>query len=452
MRSSEPAGLAALAGKRVLLLGTGREMTPFARALGSTPASIVAVDGREGDSARAWREEFGSAIPLVIADRTEGFTGEVDVAVSSPGIPPHSPLRADLEAAGIPVTMPTDLWLQERAGRTTAVTGSKGKSTTTSLIHALLRAHGVDAALGGNIGVGVWALPPAAGRFAIEVSSHQASTVTRSPDVAVLTALFPEHLDWHGGLDGYYRDKLNLVAHGPRRVVVNGLDPVLGSELAARHPDLVVESVGADGDRWRVVDGAVTRGGDTVVPAGASPLRGAHNVLNLALALAATEASGVEIDAQTAVAALRDFAPLDHRLQELPEGDLLFVDDSLSTAPQAVVQALGAYADRPVVLLLGGHDRGVDYAPLAERLAAHPVVALIGLPGSGADVLARVGPAGTPAENADDMTDAVARARAHLSGGGVVLLSPGAPSYGRYADYRERGADFRRAVAETAPN
>jgi len=438
-----------VAGKRVLLLGTGREIVSFARAVVEVAAAVVAVDGRDGDSARAWREEWGERIPLVIAERTEGFAGEVDVAVSSPGIPPHSPLRADLLALGIPVTMPTDLWLRANAERTTAVTGSKGKSTTTSLIHALLRAHGVDASLGGNIGIGVWSLPQAE-RFAVELSSQQASTVSRSPDVAVLTALFPEHLDWHGGLDEYYADKLNLVAHGARRVVVNGSDPVLVRELAVRHPEIAADSVGAPGDRWRVEGGAVLRDGAVVVPPGASPLRGDHNLLNLALALAAVEASGVAVDPAAVAVALADFAPLEHRLEEIPEGALTFVDDSLSTAPQAVVRALDAYAGRPVVLLLGGHDRGVDYSPLAERLAADPPVALVGLPGSGADVLARVAPAGIPAETAEDMTDAVRRARAHLPEGGVVLLSPAAPSYGIYADYRERAADFRRAVAATA--
>ena len=434
----------------MLLLGTGREMTSFARAIVEVAASVVAVDGNDGASAATWREEWGERIPLVISDRTEGFAGEIDLAVTSPGIAPHKPLRADLADAGIPVTMATDLWLRAHADRTTAVTGSKGKSTTTSLLHGLLRAHGVDAALGGNIGVGVWSLAPA-DRYAIELSSHQTSTVTRSPDVAVLTSLFPEHLDWHGDLDGYYRDKLNLIGHGPRVVVVNGLDPVLAAELAARHPGAPTLSVGRAGDGWRVVDGAVRRDDEVVVPAGASPVRGDHNLLNLALALAAAEESGATIDPDAVALALAGYTPLAHRLQEFAEGALTFVDDSLSTAPQAVVRALDAYADRPVVLLLGGYDRGVDDAPLADRLAAHPPVALVGLPGSGADVLSRVAPAGIPAETAGDMTDAVRRARAHLPGGGVVLLSPGAPSFGHYTDYRERGLAFRAAVEETAP-
>lgn len=437
-----------VAGKRVLLLGTGREMTAFARAIVDRAAHVVAVDGIDGASAAAWREEWGDRIPVVIAERTAGFAGEVDLAVTSPGIAPHKPIRADLAAAGIPVTMATDLWLRAQAGRTTAVTGSKGKSTTTSLLHALLRAHGVDAALGGNIGVGVWSLPEAE-RYAVELSSHQTSTITRSPDVVVLTSLFPEHLDWHGDVEDYYRDKLNLVGHGPRVVVVNATDAVLVAELARRYPDLVPVTVGGAADRWRVADGAVTRDGAVIVDAALAPVRGDHNLLNLALALAAAEASGVAIDPAAVATALAGYTALEHRLEEIPDGPVTFVDDSLSTAPQAVLRALDAYVGRPVVLLLGGQDRGVDYRPLGDRLAAHPPVGLIGLPGSGADVLSRVAPGGIPAETAADMTDAVRRARALLPEGGVVLLSPGAPSFGHFADYRERGDAFRKAVEET---
>jgi UDP-N-acetylmuramoylalanine--D-glutamate ligase len=436
-----------LEGRRVLVLGTGREARSFAEAAAPAAGALFAIDARDGESARAWRERWGARAPLTIASTAAAFAGQIDVAVTSPGIPPHDPLRASLVEAGIPVSMPTDIWLGEHADRTTGVTGSKGKSTTSALIHALLSEHGMHSELGGNIGRPVFDLPKA-DRYVVEFSSYQASTVTRSPDVAVLTALFPEHLDWHGGERAYVDAKLNLFAHGTRRIVANGEDDRVRAELAGTTG---VEFVGP-GHRWELATDGIRREGRLFIPVDGWRLRGRHNALNATLALAAMEAGGADPVPVTSEIAMLCFAPLEHRLEPIPDpSGLTFVDDSLSTAPQATIRALEAFPDEPVVLLLGGHDRGVDYAPLAERLRAHPVVALIGLPGSGAEVLARVAPPGVPAEAAEDMTDAVARARRLAPHGGIVLLSPAAPSYGRYADYRERSADFRRAIEATAP-
>ncbi len=439
-----------LRGKRVLVVGTGREAQAFAAAA-EPVATLRAIDENDGTSAQAWRETWGDRIPLTIAVTASDLAPFVDLAVTSPGIPPHHPLRASLTAAGVPVTMPTDLWLGEHSGTTTGVTGSKGKSTTTALIHALLVAHGVRAELGGNIGIPVFSLPPA-DRYVVELSSYQCSTLTVSPDVAVLTALFPEHLDWHGSEQRYFDDKLNLVAHGARRIVVNGADPRLGAELAQRFPGLAVEAVGG-GSEWDVDDaGAILRRGIPFVTGDDWRLRGLHNSRNAALALAAVAAGGVDPDPEISGAALRAFAPLEHRLEPIPDpSGVTFVDDSLSTAPQAAVLALDAYRDTPVVLLLGGHDRGVDYTPLVDQLSRHPIAGLVGLPGNGAALLALLAPTGIPAQLAGDMTEAVVIARRLVPPGGVVLLSPAAPSYGEYADYRERSAAFRSAIAASAP-
>ena len=224
-----------LAGARVLILGTGREARALADALLPVAAQLWAADELDGESAAAWRESYGSRAPLV--DIATALAGGADVAIASPGIPPHSALRRAIADAGVAETSLTDLWLGEHAAHTTAVTGSKGKSTTSALIHALSRAHGVDAALGGNIGIPLLSLPRAE-RYVAEVSSQQAAGVTRSPDVVVLTALFPEHLDWHGSEHAYYRDKLSLAAHGARRVLYNADDARLSTELARLLPEI----------------------------------------------------------------------------------------------------------------------------------------------------------------------------------------------------------------------
>ena len=444
-----------LEGRRVVIFGTGREGIALAEhLLGSGVRALYAADDRDGDSAAAWRGRFGAAVPLLIAPSAATLRlKRLQVAIASPGIPPHGALRRAAQQAKLRVTTATDLWLTENAARTTAVTGSKGKSTTAALVHAISVAHGVSCELGGNIGIPLLRLPGAE-RYAAELSSYQCSSVTTSPDVAVLTALFPEHLDWHGSEEQYYADKLNLIAHGPRRVIVNGEDPRLLAALERFSPDVDVELVGAAENRWSVSGRAgsreILRDGVRFVDASTLPLVGRHNLRNAALALAAVEAAGTELDATTALTALAGFRPLEHRLERVsdPSG-LVFIDDSLSTSPFAAVAALEALDTRDLVLIVGGQDRGVDYAPLAEYLQQHPVAAVIGLPDSGPRILQALAPTGILTVPVDGMDAAIRTARKVIDDG-IVLLSPAAPSYGHYRDYADRAADFRRAILASA--
>ncbi|MBN9606481.1 MAG: UDP-N-acetylmuramoyl-L-alanine--D-glutamate ligase [Actinomycetales bacterium] len=448
-----------LAGRDVLIVGTGREGRALAERLAGEgadvlrrPARVRAVDEREGEATRDWRASWGERVPVLVAPGAGELAG-AEIAVLSPGIPPHAPIRVLLRELGVAETTATALWLEEHAPRTIGVTGSKGKSTTAALVHALAVAHGVDAALGGNIGVPLLSLP-AAELYVAELSSYQSSSVTRSPQVVVLTALFPEHLDWHGSERAYYAGKLNLAAHGARHVVVNGDDPRLVAALAELQPELEVEPV-TEGARWALAEHEgepwIARAGAPFVPLAGMRLPGRHNARNAALALAALEAAGVEPDAETAARALAAFRPLEHRLEAIddPSG-VTFVDDSLSTSPYAAVAALESLERSDVVLLLGGQDRGVDTAPLREHLAAHPIAALVGMPDSGGRLLADLAGTGIRSELAEDLPDAVARARALVPPGGVVLLSPAAPSYGRYRDFADRAAAFRRAIDDTS--
>jgi UDP-N-acetylmuramoylalanine--D-glutamate ligase len=187
----------------------------------------------------------------------------------------------------------------------------------------------------------------------------------------------------------------------------------------------------------------------------ATRLRGRHNAINICLAVSTLAVLRVDPLARRddIAAALRSFEPLQHRLSVLPDGGgLTFVDDSLSTAPQATIAALEAFPDGPIAVILGGEDRGVSYRDLREYLAAarRPVVA-IGIPDSGPRIVAELdGLPQVTCHCATDLHEAVALARREVPFGGTVLLSPGAPSYGRYADYAARGAAFADAVRDTA--
>ena len=336
--------------------------------------------------------------------------------------------------------------------RTVCVTGTKGKSTTTALLAHLLRAGGHCTALAGNIGLPLLELPESAadGRVphfhAIELSSYQTGDVATSgvrPEVAVVLNLFPEHLDWHGSEQRYIDDKLALVtAARPRTAVLNAADPRLaGLDL----PDSRIVWFNRD-DGWHLRGDALYRGDAFVFDTAPVPLPGRHNRGNLCAVLAAIEALGLD-PAPLAPAAL-DFRPLPHRLQWLGERDgLAWVNDSISTTPHASLAALDCYRGRRVAILLGGHDRGLDWSDFVARLDGHAPVAAVTMGGNGPRIHALLEPLAAQGrlalEAASDLADAVVRARRLLGdGGGVVLLSPGAPSFGAYRDYTERGRHF----------
>jgi UDP-N-acetylmuramoylalanine--D-glutamate ligase len=184
---------------------------------------------------------------------------------------------------------------------------------------------------------------------------------------------------------------------------------------------------------------------------------GRHNWWNVAIALeAASSVATLEVD--TVVAALRSFRPLPHRLEPIEDGSgVVFINDSLATNPSAAAVALAAMRDRRVIVLLGGADRGVDRTPLRQELVSHPPAAVIGLPASGealiADILQWCEEAGVmPPDSVavTGMDEAITEARKRAQPGDVVLMSPGAPSFGQYRDYEHRAADFRRAIEQSS--
>ncbi|MEJ3750531.1 UDP-N-acetylmuramoyl-L-alanine--D-glutamate ligase [Actinomycetes bacterium KLBMP 9797] len=433
--------LADLRGRSVAVWGTGREGRAAVLAIAPhQPASMVAVDDSGNFLSLAWDSPLAELAPR----RTDfaAFDG-VDVVVRSPGIPQTHPWLVELRRRGVAVTGGTALWLADHADRTVGVTGSKGKSTTSSLISHLLTAAGRPNVYGGNIGVPVLDLPESA-LYVLELSSYQCSDLTESPRVAVVTALFPEHLDAHGGEREYYRDKLNLVRHDPVTVVVNGLDERLSRELG----EVAAIRAGLP-DSYHVRDGAVWRGGERLFDRAALPLVGRHNEVNLCVALAVLEALGVApFDVP---AALASFAALPHRLTEIldPSG-LTFVDDTLATSPYAAMHAIDAYAGRPLTVIVGGADRGVDYTPLRDHVA-DLALTVIGIPDSGPRIIEAL--KGLPAvrtELADDLESAVRLARELTPAGGAVLLSPAAPSYGRYRNFEHRSEAFLEAIRATS--
>jgi UDP-N-acetylmuramoylalanine--D-glutamate ligase len=434
------------------------------------PSELAVVQDRQPDAA----ELDGAPFLTAAAAEAAGVLARAEVVVRSPGVSPHHGSFAELigRRPEVVVTGGTQLWFAEAAAtgalaRTIAVTGSKGKSTTSSLIAHLLASLGVDAVLAGNVGRAPIELlghdlehGTRAGWTVLEVSSFQSSEVRHSPGIGVLTALFPEHLDWHGTVERYYREKCEVFRHpSPRCVVAVNTD---NADVRAVVPSLTAagaEAVpfgGADG-RFRADAGTgaiLDAAGRPLVSLAELHLPGLHNAVNLCGALTALDAAG--FDVMAAAAASRGFVPLDHRLQVLGRltTGALVVDDGLSTAPQAAVAALRAHGGPGVTILVGGHDRDLDYTPLATELAGRAVATtVVAMPESGPRILRVISGACRAAGNdlvrlvsARDLDDAVRIAIDATPADGVLLLSPAAPSFGRFADYRARSARFRELV------
>lgn len=447
--------LAEVKGRSVAVWGTGREGRAAVLAIArQQPSRLLAVDDSANFLSIPWEGELAALAPLAGGDHAFPALVTADVVVRSPGVPQTHPWMREIRARGITVTGGSALWMADHAARTIGVTGSKGKSTTSALISHLLAAVDHPNVFGGNIGVPLLDLPEAP-QYVLELSSYQCADLTDSPRVAVVTALFPEHLDAHGGEREYYRDKLNLLRHDPEMIVVNGADLRLRDEIRGvtdinRFPPV---PAGADDSRFRIEGEIVYCSDDPLFPRSALRLKGAHNGRNLCVALAVLDGLGIDVVGRKSelAASVAAFEGLPHRLAEIadPSG-LTFVDDTLSTTPHSAIHAIEAYADRPLTVLLGGTDRGLDYAPLREFLADRELT-VIGLPDSGPRILSELsGLPGVTAEGAADLPAAVRLARKLTPAGGVVLLSPAAPSYGQFRNFEHRSEVFLQAIRETA--
>ncbi|MCS4233852.1 UDP-N-acetylmuramoyl-L-alanine--D-glutamate ligase [Stenotrophomonas sp. BIGb0135] len=444
-----------LEGKRVALWGWGREGRAAWRVLQQRLPALPLTLFCPAAEAAAAREETAGSLD-VRADVDGAALAAFEVVIKSPGISPYGEAALHAAAQGTQFIGGTSLWFAEHADAqgtvrdTVCVTGTKGKSTTTSLLAHLLRASGARTALVGNIGLPlleVLAPDPAPDYWAVELSSYQTGEVARSgahPQVAIVLNLFPEHLDWHGSEARYIQDKLRLVTDAqPRIAVLNAADPHLAA-LSLPGSEVVWFN---QAEGWHMRGDVVHRGAQAVFDTAHTPLPGRHNRGNLCAVLAALEALG--LDAVALAAAVQDFRPLPNRLQTIGTCDgITFVNDSISTTPHASLAALDCFAGQRIALLVGGHDRGLDWHDFVQHMAHDvPPVEIVTLGANGPRIhallqpLADAGRFGLHA--AADLAEAMQVARTALGGqGGVVLLSPGAPSYGVYRDYVARGRHF----------
>ncbi len=470
-------------GRRVAVFGLGRSGITAARALHAGGALPILWD--DGVSGRMQAEAEG----FVVEDLTSADWSGFAALVLSPGAPlthpkPHWTVEK-AKAAGVPVVGDVELFARALDAsppslrpRVVAITGTNGKSTTTALIGWVLKQAGIKVAVGGNIGIGVLALPAPAEVevYVIETSSYQLDLTTSfAPDVAILTNISPDHLDRHGGMEGYVAAKTRLFqAQGPNGLALVGVDEEWGQAIVAdlksagragtaisttAHPrerggpkpsasktispqDWVPACAGMSG-RLEARDRLLFADGQPIIDlTPARSLPGRHNAQNAAFAYAAARAMGVTHD--DAVAGLMSFPGLAHRMETVGQlGPVRFVNDSKATNADAARQALASY---PTSFWIAG---GVPKAGGIEDLRdLFPRVTRAYLIGQAAlEFAATLGD--TPHVILGTMEAAVAAASADAAAAGgeqVVLLSPACASFDQYPDFEARGEAFRAAV------
>ncbi len=414
----------------ILLYGAGREALStraFLKARQPELKVFVTVDSGTADVPDT---EVIAPEDLVAAIKAHRF----GLIVKSPGVSRYKDVFDIARDVGIPVTSNLNLWgATYRAGRTViAISGTKGKSTTATLVHLMLTRSGVDAGLGGNVGVAPLDIADKHPVVIFELSSYQTADMNFLPDLAALTNLYPEHVDWHGSLERYYRDKLHLIDREGGFPVALGA-AAQGNTLVAKavrdHRRLIGDLAP---DQKAAIDKAIV----------ASRLRGAHNRDNAHLAARIALAAGAVLEG--VLAGIAAFTPLPHRLEEHQFGGTIFVNDSISTTPEATKAALAAYRGHRLALIGGGHEREQDYGELAGLLSSYGVTTLACLPVTGAR-LAEAARAASPhilvlAE--PDLEAAMHALHRHRDRFDAVILSPGAPSYNQFKNFEQRGQRF----------
>jgi UDP-N-acetylmuramoylalanine--D-glutamate ligase len=481
--------LGSFAGRPVAVLGLARSGVALARFLADQGAEVTAYDGASAEALAPRIEALGGRrIRLLLGpdiDPAEALAGQA-LITTSPSISSRFPtteprLRSALarvEAEGrVPVVSEVDLFLRLCPALTVGVTGTKGKTTTSSLIAAVLAAGPNPTVLGGNIGTPLVELLPRLTpdhRVVIELSELQLPTLSRGTDVAVYTHVTSDHLDRHGNVEAYRAVKQRLAELLPAdgRLVINAEDPVSGTyggvtragevryRRSAPGPGEVGEVdewiVALNVDRLAALGGgdAMTGPGGRVMPVGEVQLPGAHNTSNVLAAVAVGLLFGIAPDAIRAGVA--GFTGVEHRLETVAvTGRIRYVNDSQGTQPDAVIAALRAF-EPPIVLIAGGRSKNVPLDELAREVARR--AAAIVLIGESADEMADVfGRAGagrieraTTLETAVDRASLIAQelVQAQPNATATVLLSPAAASFDMFTDYAERGEAFKQAVME----
>jgi UDP-N-acetylmuramoylalanine--D-glutamate ligase len=442
-----------LSGKKVLIIGAARSGIAAAKFLLAQGAVVALTDQKPIEK---WTQEAlalkDSGVGLLPGEAPGWLLDQLDLVVVSPGVPSNIiPIRY-AERAGAEVIGEVELAARYLKGRIIAITGSNGKTTTTSLTGELLRNAGLTVQVGGNIGKALISMVETSrddGWTVAELSSFQLETIrTFHPSIAVVLNVTPNHMDRYETFNDYAAAKHRIFMNqtGEDVAVLNADDPTVSSWASGLRAKVMNFSV-----RKELENGVFLRGRELVfqeqvlLRVDEMKLRGLHNVENTAAAFAAGLAAGAAIDSMASAA--KQFDPVEHRLEFVVEIDgVKFYNDSKATSVDATLKALEAFAQESgkVVLILGGRGKKAPYAPL-ESLVRTKVRKLV-LIGEDAETIAAELREFAPYERASDMKDAVARSFKAAEKGDVVLLAPACASFDMFESFEHRGKVFKEEV------
>jgi len=444
-----------LEGKRILVVGlarTGEVVSLFAAGYGATVTATDEKPERElAPTAQALR---AVGVKLELGGHAPELFLEKDLIVVSPGVPKTLPLLAGARSRGIPVWSEIELAWRFLRGKLVAVTGSNGKTTTTALTAHILKTAGMETLVGGNIGTPLLSLVESSNDATVtvaELSSFQLENIEAfRPEIGVLLNLTPDHLDRHASFEEYAAAKMQLFSNQLDRdcAVLNADD----SEVTRRMPSH--QQVFWFSRQKRVATGAFLRDrqimfrweGDEIGLGWRDDicLRGDHNVENVLAACAAAYLAGA--DPGAIAGGVKTFRGVEHRLEFVAEiRGVGFFNDSKATNVDAARRAIEAFPG-PLIVILGGQDKGSPYTPLAEPLRQRARTAI--LIGAAAEKLAAdLGPA-VPYVHADTLERAVELAISAARPGDTVLLTPACASFDQFENYEHRGRVFKQLVGD----
>lgn len=453
-----------LDGKTAVILGFARQGQALARWLPSIGAKVIVSDVRNlGDLADAMLDFLGEPISFALGGHPLELLDEADVLFLSGGVAPTVQICVEALERGIPLSNDAQAFMERCPSPVIGITGSAGKTTTTTLVGKMCDAAGKTTWVGGNIGdvlLDHLVRMRPDHTVVMELSSFQLELMTLSPQIACVLNVTPNHLDRHGTMEAYMAAKAHIFQHQrPDDVAIFGFDDP-GSNVLA---DQAVGRVAWFSLREMVADGAFMAGQRLMVVGSGSPdgqphvvcsreeirLRGEHNVLNVLAACAIAGAAGVPVQAMRDV--IRNFTGVPHRLEPVRTvGGVTYINDSIATAPERVIAALRSF-EEPIVLLAGGRDKKLPWTDLAYLVSQRVrYVVTFGEYGPAIAELLRtariVGGRLEGIDNYKTLEEAVKRASEVAQEGDVVLLSPGGTSYDAYEDFQARGEHFRQLV------
>lgn len=434
-----------LESKKILILGFGKEGQDTFRFLRKLfPKKEIAIADKDEkiiSQVFSSRGKYGSdkKVKLYLGKKYLEAIKNYDLIIKSPGIPIHLPEIKKAYQEG-KITSQTEIFFENCPGKIVGITGTKGKSTTASLIYKILKEGGIKAHLVGNIGKPVLNLllkSTSSDVYVYELSSHQLANLKKSPQIAVFLNIYPEHLDYHGNFQEYLKAKQNITRYQRKEdyFIYNFENPWIrktakitkAKKIPLKNYSNVLKNIGIS----------------------KIPLLGKHNLLNVA---AAIEVGKIfKIPKEKIKKAIENFKPLPHRLEFVGKvKGIKFYNDALSTIPETTIAALDSLGNDVETIFLGGFDRGLDFKNLARRILKSKIKNLILFPTTGEKIWQEINSLKKNnklrAFSVKEMKEGVKLAFQYTQKGKICLLSCASPSFGVFRDYKEKGNLFKKYI------